>query len=53
VTATMVAAAWAVATKRPNPLINDQFAEPLIRAVGVDDAPFGDLVYLSSARKKG
>jgi methyltransferase (TIGR00027 family) len=36
VTATMVAAARAVATRRPNPLINDQFAEPLVRAVGVD-----------------
>jgi methyltransferase (TIGR00027 family) len=36
VTATMVAAARAVATRSPNPLINDQFAEPLVRAVGVD-----------------
>jgi methyltransferase (TIGR00027 family) len=36
VTATMVAAARAVATGSPNPLINDQFAEPLVRAVGVD-----------------
>jgi methyltransferase (TIGR00027 family) len=36
VTATMVAAARAVATKSPNALINDQFAEPLVRAVGVD-----------------
>jgi methyltransferase (TIGR00027 family) len=35
-TATMVAAARAVATKAENPLINDQFAEPLVRAVGVD-----------------
>src|SRR6201995_2561406 len=35
-TATMVAAARAVATKSENPLINDQFAEPLVRAVGVD-----------------
>jgi methyltransferase (TIGR00027 family) len=35
-TATMVAAARAVATKTDNPLINDQFAEPLVRAVGVD-----------------
>ncbi|MGO9100028.1 MAG: class I SAM-dependent methyltransferase, partial [Mycobacterium sp.] len=34
VTATMVAAARAVATGSPNPLINDQFAEPLVRAVG-------------------
>jgi methyltransferase (TIGR00027 family) len=36
VTATMVAAARAVATRSPNALINDQFAEPLVRAVGVD-----------------
>lgn len=36
VTATMVAAARAVATRSSNPLINDQFAEPLVRAVGVD-----------------
>ncbi len=36
VTATMVAAARAVATRGPDPLINDQFAEPLVRAVGVD-----------------
>jgi methyltransferase (TIGR00027 family) len=35
-TATMVAAARAVATKADKPLINDQFAEPLVRAVGVD-----------------
>ena len=35
-TATMVAAARAVATKADNPLINDQFAEPLVRAVGID-----------------
>src|SRR5271168_751814 len=35
-TATMVAAARAVATKSDNPLINDQFSEPLVRAVGVD-----------------
>ncbi|WP_375488109.1 class I SAM-dependent methyltransferase [uncultured Mycobacterium sp.] len=36
VTATMVAAARAVATRSPNPLINDQFAEPLVRAVGIE-----------------
>jgi methyltransferase (TIGR00027 family) len=36
VTATMVAAARAVATRSSNALINDQFAEPLVRAVGVD-----------------
>jgi methyltransferase (TIGR00027 family) len=35
-TATMVAAARAVATNADNPLINDQFAEPLVRAVGID-----------------
>ena len=35
-TATMVAAARAVATRSANPLINDQFAEPLVRAVGID-----------------
>lgn len=36
VTATMVAAARAIATRADNPLINDPFAEPLVRAVGVD-----------------
>ncbi len=35
-TATMVAAARAVATNAADPLINDPFAEPLVRAVGVD-----------------
>jgi methyltransferase (TIGR00027 family) len=35
-TATMVAAARAVATKADNPLINDPFAEPLVRAVGIE-----------------
>jgi methyltransferase (TIGR00027 family) len=35
-TATMVAAARAMATTADNPLINDPFAEPLVRAVGVD-----------------
>jgi methyltransferase (TIGR00027 family) len=35
-TATMVAAARAAATKRPQPIINDPFAEPLVRAVGID-----------------
>ena len=35
-TATMVAAARAAATKRPQPVINDPFAEPLVRAVGID-----------------
>ena len=36
VTATMVAAARAVATNAAAPLIDDPFAEPLVRAVGVD-----------------
>jgi methyltransferase (TIGR00027 family) len=36
VTATMVAAARAMATREDPPLINDPFAEPLVRAVGVD-----------------
>ncbi|MET0473263.1 MAG: class I SAM-dependent methyltransferase [Mycobacterium sp.] len=35
-TATMVAAARAMAGRAARPLINDQFAEPLVRAVGVD-----------------
>jgi methyltransferase (TIGR00027 family) len=35
-TATLVAAARAIATKADNPLIEDPFAEPLVRAVGVD-----------------
>src|SRR6516225_672999 len=35
-TATMVAAARAIATKADNPLIEDRFAEPLVRAVGVE-----------------
>jgi methyltransferase (TIGR00027 family) len=36
ITATMVAAARAIANRADQPLINDQFAEPLVRAVGVD-----------------
>ncbi len=36
VTATMVAAARAMATRAENALINDPFAEPLVRAVGVE-----------------
>jgi len=36
VTATMVAAARAVATNADEPLIDDPFAAPLVRAVGVD-----------------
>ncbi|OHU99038.1 class I SAM-dependent methyltransferase [Mycobacterium talmoniae] len=35
-TATMVATARALATRAEHPLITDQFAEPLVRAVGVD-----------------
>ncbi|HYB36792.1 MAG TPA: SAM-dependent methyltransferase [Mycobacterium sp.] len=35
-TATMVAAARAAATRRPRPVITDPFAEPLVRAVGLD-----------------
>ena len=35
-TATMVAAARAMASAAPDPVINDQFAAPLVRAVGVD-----------------
>lgn len=35
-TATMVAAARAAATKRPQPVVTDDFAEPLVRAVGLD-----------------
>jgi methyltransferase (TIGR00027 family) len=35
-TATMVAAARAMASRDPAPLINDPFAEPLVRAVGVE-----------------
>ena len=32
----MVAAARALASKEPNPLIDDPFADPLVRAVGID-----------------
>ncbi|CDO88854.1 SAM-dependent methyltransferase [Mycobacterium triplex] len=35
-TATMVAAGRAVATKAEKPLIHDPFAEPLVRAVGIE-----------------
>jgi methyltransferase (TIGR00027 family) len=35
-TATMVAAARALATRDPDPLIDDPWAEPLVRAVGID-----------------
>lgn len=35
-TATSVAASRALASKQPHPLINDPFADPLVRAVGLD-----------------
>jgi methyltransferase (TIGR00027 family) len=35
-TATMVAAARALASAEPNPIVNDPFAAPLVRAVGLD-----------------
>ena len=35
-TATMVAAARAMASKTERPLINDPYAEPLVRAVGLE-----------------
>jgi methyltransferase (TIGR00027 family) len=35
-TATMVAAGRALASKEPEPLIQDLYAEPLVRAVGID-----------------
>src|SRR5579875_3678153 len=35
-TATMVAAGRARATRTDHPLIEDRFAEPLVRAVGID-----------------
>lgn len=35
-TATLVAAARAAASKEDRPLINDPYAEPLVRAVGID-----------------
>ncbi|HYB34998.1 MAG TPA: class I SAM-dependent methyltransferase [Mycobacterium sp.] len=35
-TATMVAAARALATQETDPIINDPFAAPLVRAVGID-----------------
>jgi methyltransferase (TIGR00027 family) len=35
-TATMVAAARAAASRRADPVVDDPFAEPLVRAVGVD-----------------
>lgn len=36
VTATMVATARALATREHDPLVNDPFADPLVRAVGLD-----------------
>src|ERR1700751_6062727 len=35
-TPTMVGAAGAAASRRPDPVINDPFAAPLVRAVGLD-----------------
>src|SRR5262249_41043977 len=35
-TATMVAAARAMASRAPEPLIDDPFADPLVRAVGIE-----------------
>ena len=35
-TATMVAAGRALASREANPLIHDPYAEPLVRAVGID-----------------
>ena len=35
-TATMVAAARALASRDTDPIINDPFAAPLVRAVGID-----------------
>src|SRR3977135_3278845 len=35
-TATMVASARAAASRQTNPIINDPFAEPLVRAAGVE-----------------
>ena len=35
-TATMVAAARAIASREPDAIIDDPFAEPLVRAVGID-----------------
>ena len=36
-TATAVAASRAVASQGPDALLDDPFAEPLVRAVGLDD----------------
>jgi O-methyltransferase involved in polyketide biosynthesis len=35
-TATMVAAARAVASRRANPILNDPFAAPLVNAAGIE-----------------
>ena len=54
-TATMVAAARAVATRTADPLITDPFAEPLVRAVGVDfstrGARMNDSIELMGAQR--
>ena len=50
-TATMVAAARAMASRAPDPLIDDPFADPLVRAVGIEffvnmldgEIPLGDI----------
>ena len=38
-TATVVAAARALAGRQGDPLVNDPFAEPLVRAVGIARSP--------------
>ncbi|MDT5029769.1 MAG: hypothetical protein QOE61_6947 [Micromonosporaceae bacterium] len=49
-TATMVAAARAVATRSPDPLVSDPFAEPLVKAVGIDSSPGWPVVSCNQAR---
>ena len=48
-TATMVAAARTVATRRPDPLINDPFAESLVKAVGASVAAIHDTLRARSS----
>jgi O-methyltransferase involved in polyketide biosynthesis len=50
-TATMVAAGRARATAADSPLIEDRFAEPLVRAVGVDFSSRGGLPVNSTPRR--
>lgn len=55
-TATMVAAARAAATRQAQPIITDQFAEPLVRAVGLDvftKVAAGELDYQDFERAVG